>query len=318
MVTTRSGTKRKSMDKSDLAEPTELPATSPKRQRLPVREKDGESPAPKKASANNKTPSKKKKSAEDAEEEPSVDNEDITMDLDAALQRQLAAAHPSPAVTKKAETTAAAPAPAPEEEEDSDDEAPEAVSNVQAAEQARQSAQAAQKAVQEQAAREKKKRQERDARLKAQAESRKAKAPEEPAPGAAVAEPTEDAPAEEEDDEKALARPGKVKLPDFLPEEFLQDSDDEDAYQGDLSSVGEPRPKRRKGEQKKVVRDKKVGGAIYRVMNEVDQRLAPKNQRRSKDVKARLMQRNRSAVPQSKGFIVGRPTPKPDWGSSRR
>jgi len=57
---------------------------------------------------------------------------------------------------------------------------------------------------------------------------------------------------------------------------------------------------------------------VYRVVEQADQRLAPKSQRNTREIKARLMQRNRKAVGQTKGFIVGRPVPKPDWGSSRR
>jgi len=119
--------------------------------------------------------------------------------------------------------------------------------------------------------------------------------------------------------EQQVTRSGKAKLPEFLPQEFLDSDDDEEAYQGDLSSVGgEPKPKRRKSEQKKAPRDKRVGSTVYRVMSEVDKRLAPRKEKSSKDVRARLLKRNRSGVPQQKGFIVGRPMPKPDWGSSRR
>jgi len=159
MVTTRSGTKRKAMDKVEPAEPaTNAPSSTPKRQRLPLRKKNAEgatdSPAPKKGAAK-KTPSKKKQ-AEDAPadkegevvEDAAVNDEDGG-DIMAALQRQLAAAHPSPAVLKKAETPAVVATNPQESDEDSDDEAPEAISNVQAAEAAKQVAQASQKAAQQ-------------------------------------------------------------------------------------------------------------------------------------------------------------------------
>ena len=146
MVATRSSTKRKSPDDTPV-KPQALGASTPKRRRLPVRRKG------KGAAAAAEIP----ETDEEGESEAGADEADETLDLDAALQAQVAAQSPDTPLTPAAGTRfAAAPkagaevaAQEEEEEEDSDDEAPEAVSNVQAASKAREAAESMMKAARE-------------------------------------------------------------------------------------------------------------------------------------------------------------------------
>lgn len=134
MVATRSSTKRKSLGSPPVS-PQILPDSASKRRKLPLRKKKA------------KAAQKEIPDSEDADESALLGEEsDDEFDLDAALQEQVAAQSPDVPVVKSAD----AQVPADEdEEEDSDDEAPEAVSNVQAASKAREAAEAMMKAARE-------------------------------------------------------------------------------------------------------------------------------------------------------------------------
>lgn len=140
MVSTRSSAKRKSMDDAPEAEPQpqSLSASTPKRRKLPLRKKTAKSPRAEIPDTDN--------DALSAEEEEEADE---TLDLDAALQAQVAAQFPDTPVLPAAEARWEAAAKEEEDEEESDDEAPEAVSNVQAASRARDAAEAMKKAARE-------------------------------------------------------------------------------------------------------------------------------------------------------------------------
>lgn len=139
MVTTRSSSKRKSIDSSPVA-PQTLPDSAPKRRKLPLRKKTA------------KLTSSEIPDSDDADESLMIEEEgeegsDEEIDLDAALQEQVAAQNPdTPAVKRTDAQKSAAVAEEEDDEEDSDDEAPEAVSNVQAASKAREAAEAMMKA----------------------------------------------------------------------------------------------------------------------------------------------------------------------------
>lgn len=140
MVTTRSSTKRKSIDDAPEPEPQTLPASTPKRRRLPLRKKTAGTQRSEIPDTDNDA-----LSAEDDEGAEA----DETLDLDAALQAQVAAQNPDTPVLPAAEARWGAAAEEEEEEQESDDEAPEAVSNVQAASRARDAAEAMKKAARE-------------------------------------------------------------------------------------------------------------------------------------------------------------------------
>ena len=125
MVATRSA-KRKS------------PESTPKRGKLPLRKKTAKgAPA--------EIPE-----TDDGEDSPAEDEEvgDESLDLDAALQAQVAAENSTP-IVRRSDAPRQAAGPEEDEDEDSDDEAPEAVSNVQAASKARGAADAMMKAAKE-------------------------------------------------------------------------------------------------------------------------------------------------------------------------
>lgn len=136
MVSTRSSAKRKSMDDLPEAEPQTSPASTSKRQKLPLRKKTAKAARSEIPDTDNDAPSDEDEAA------------DETLDLDAALQAQVAAENPDTPVLPAAEARWGA-AQVEDEEEESDDEAPEAVSNVQAASRAREAADAMKKAARE-------------------------------------------------------------------------------------------------------------------------------------------------------------------------
>lgn len=141
MVTTRSSTKRKSLDSSPI-KPQILPDPT-KRKKLPLRKKMAKA-APKEIpdSDDGEAPAVE----EDEEDEEGSDEE---IDLDAALQEQVAAQNPDTPVVERTDAQKAEAITEEEEEEEEDDEAPEAVSNIQAASKAREAAEAMMKAARE-------------------------------------------------------------------------------------------------------------------------------------------------------------------------
>jgi U3 small nucleolar RNA-associated protein 16 len=163
----------------------------------------------------------------------------------------------------------------------------------------------------------KRKRQERDAKFKEQAQIRKQVGEAEAkAAVAVVKQETEKAPAgEEEGPEKNGGGPAaetssmpvrariKAAVPDVLAPEFLEsDDDDDDAYQGDLSSVGgEPRRKRRKS---KHMGDRVIGSTVYRVVKTSDGRLPPKKSKIVHNERIARVTKGRVPVRRSGGFFV--------------
>jgi len=166
----------------------------------------------------------------------------------------------------------------------------------------------------------KRKRQERDTKYKEQAQARKQAAEVEPQPaarGAAnVKQETGKATGEEAPTEKNLSaavaqsdhtlahplRRPKSSVPDVLPLEFLESDDEDDAYQGDLSSVGgEPKRKRRKH---KNLGDRVVGSTVYRVVKTSDDRLPPKRSHLAHHARMARMTKGRVPIKRSGGFFV--------------
>lgn len=138
MVTTRSSTKRKSIDEVPESEPQTLPTSTPKRRKLPLRKKTVISPRSEIPDTDN--------DALSAHDEGPADE---TLDLDAALQAQVAAQNPDTPVAPVAESRSEAAAKEEQTEVESDDEAPEAVSNAEAASRAREAAEAMKRAAKE-------------------------------------------------------------------------------------------------------------------------------------------------------------------------
>lgn len=165
------------------------------------------------------------------------------------------------------------------------------------------------------------KRKERDLRLKEQAQSRKSKqdALKEEGPAAEPQDQDEDAAAPGTEiqtipaaDDDAPRRPNKSETT-LLPEEFLDSDSEPEEEEG-----AEPAAKRRRAEKKRsrAPRDKRVGGTVYRVVQEADSRMAPRKEARSKNVRAALLKRGREAGGRKGGFVVGKG--RVDWGTSRK
>ncbi|EFQ27082.1 hypothetical protein CGRA01v4_07616 [Colletotrichum graminicola] len=311
MVTTRNG-------KRTAAEAPVI--ETPKKQKLPVRSKDGKT-TPKKSSGKkdeSSQPSSKRKSSlvvelrseanpDDAQEvheqqiitgaeqpapEPEAGEERVINDSKASVNDGQAA-----------EKTTALVA---EGDDGSDsDEAPEAVSTSKAAIQAKKSAQAANKAIAEQQAAQKRKRQERNARLQEQAAARKAQ--------------EDAAQAEESNEEEADSAPApettgrrrlnKLDLPSELPAEYL-DSDSEDEG-GDGETGRKPRKalklhtaEAQLARESRGPKDEVVGSTLFRVVKKEDVRLAPKAQKSSVNAKKALLARGRAPVKARRGFLV--------------
>ncbi|KZL80378.1 hypothetical protein CI238_08970 [Colletotrichum incanum] len=320
MVTTRNGKRTAA----------EAPATvTTKKQKLPVRSKDGKT-APKKTSSKkdeSSRPSSKKRSSlvvelrseanpADAQEvheqqiitgaeqpapEPKSEEGKVINDSDASVSDdQVAEEEPA------AERTEALVA---EGDDGSDsDEAPEAVSTSKAAVQAKKSAQAANKAIAEQQAAQKRKRQERNARLQEQAAARKAQEDAAPADESneEEAEKGDAAPAPETTGRRRL---NKLDLPSELPAEYL-DSDSEDEG-GDGETDRKPRKARKLhtaeaqiARESRGPKDEVVGSTLFRVVKKEDERLAPKAQKHSVNAKKALLARGRAPVKARKGFLV--------------
>ncbi|POR34055.1 Uncharacterized protein TPAR_05726 [Tolypocladium paradoxum] len=290
--------KRKAAQEQAAEKAIATPPTSaaPKRQKLPVRSKDDESPAQTGAGKGTL----------------------ITFDDNGKADKDLTASAPA--------SKTAAPISAEEEaSDDSDDDgAPEAVSTAKAASDLKKSAQTAQKAAREQAAGEKRKRQERDALLKKQAEVRK-QAEEEAQAAAAASRPAQDDNDNDVDDApstnkqtsatRGRNRTDRVQMPNLLPLEFLTDSSSEDEDEdedGDAGHTGSSRPKkrhvsaveRRLSRQDRGPRDERLGSTVYRVAKAEDERLAPKVKKHSKSTKNVLLKRHRTGVKPRAGFLA--------------
>lgn len=267
-------TRKRKADKKQ--KPEEAPAqttTSDKKQKLPVRAKDGES---------------SDMSPEQPRATKVVFGDDDEMSVPVALSKPIT------------------PTPAKEEDsdEDSDDEAPEAVSTSKVASEIKKSNQAAQKAAQEQAAAEKRKRRERDDRFKQQAEERKKLEEQE------KEKAEEEGSADEEEPAQSLIQRSKTqKAPNLLPAEFLTDSSSEDEAE-DEDQEERPRKRRVATVEKELARqsrgpkDERVGSTVFRVAQKIDERMVPKTKRQTKNHMNDLMKRNRTTAKPRSGFFV--------------
>lgn len=114
----------------------------------------------------------------------------------------------------------------------------------------------------------------------------------------------------EEAPQVAASEKRKREVPKLLPLDLLE-SDDEDSIPQQSKSAGESGQKRRKVtvggslvREKKLPKDQKVGSTVLRVVaKRGDERLAPKSNKQSVNLKELLMRRDRK--PQVKrGFFV--------------
>ncbi|KAK1729609.1 hypothetical protein CaCOL14_006587 [Colletotrichum acutatum] len=326
MVTTRNG-------KRTAAE-APAAAANTKKQKLPVRAKEGKTAASKKDETSRSSSSKKRASfvvelkseagaaagAQDVKEKqiitgaeqpaPRTDGDEIG-DSDASPESVGDDAHDA-AEQLAAEATTALVAEGGADDDDSDsDAAPEAVSTSKAAVQAKKSAQAANKAIAEQQANQKRKRQERNARLQEQAAARKAQ--EDAAPATKSSDEEEEGEDQTETPAREATTTGRRKrldLPSELPAEFLE-SDSEDDGESDGAGDRKPR-KARKLEtaeaqllrEARAPRDEVVGTTVFRTVKKEDERLAPKAQKYSVNAKKALLARGRAPVKARRGFLV--------------
>ncbi|KAK0378832.1 hypothetical protein CLIM01_03803 [Colletotrichum limetticola] len=327
MVTTRNG-------KRTAAEAPAAAATT-KKQKLPVRAKEGKTAASKKDETSRSSSSKKRASfvvelkseagtaagAQDVKEKqiitgaeqpaPRTDADEIG-DSDASPESIGDEAHEA-AEQLAAESKTALVAEGGDDDDSDSDAAPEAVSTSKAAVQAKKSAQAANKAIAEQQANQKRKRQERNARLQEQAAARKAQEDVAPAKKSSNEE-------EEESEEKTetaareattTGRRKRLDLPSELPAEFLESDSEDDGETEDGAGDRKPR-KARKLEtaeaqllrEARAPRDEVVGTTVFRTVKKEDERLAPKAQKYSVNAKKALLARGRAAVKARRGFLV--------------
>ncbi|KAF4782606.1 hypothetical protein HER10_EVM0000939 [Colletotrichum scovillei] len=327
MVTTRNG-------KRTAAEAPAAAATT-KKQKLPVRAKEGKPAANKKDETSRSSSSKKRASfvvelkseagaaagAQDVKEKqiitgaeqpaPRTDTDEIG-DSDASPESVGDEAHEA-AEQLAAEAKTALVAEGGDDDDSDSDAAPEAVSTSKAAVQAKKSAQAANKAIAEQQANQKRKRQERNARLQEQAAARKAQE------DAAPAKKSSDE-AEEESEKKTetlarepttTGRRKRLDLPSELPAEFLESDSEDDGESEDGAGDRKPR-KARKLEtaeaqllrEARAPRDEVVGTTVFRTVKKEDERLAPKAQKYSVNAKKALLARGRAPVKARRGFLV--------------
>lgn len=158
-----------------------------------------------------------------------------------------------------------------------------------------------------QAATQKRKRQQRDDNLKQQAQKRKR-----------ASKPSRKTEEDGEDEERTTTgrkRAGKFNLPDELPAEFLTDSEDDEEDERDLKVVRKPTKikfddaMQALSMEGRAPRDEIVGSTAYRVMvDQADQKLAPRANHNSKNVKEMLLHRRRVGVAPTKvkGFFKRR------------
>ncbi|KAK1510468.1 uncharacterized protein CCOS01_15299 [Colletotrichum costaricense] len=326
MVTTRNG-------KRTAAEAPAAAATT-KKQKLPVRAKEGKTAASRKDETSRSSSSKKRASfvvelkseagaaagAQDVKEKqiitgaeqpaPRTDADEIG-DSDASPESIGDEAHEA-AEQLAAESKTALVAEGGDDDDSDSDAAPEAVSTSKAAVQAKKSAQAANKAIAEQQANQKRKRQERNARLQEQAAARKAQ--EDVAPAKKSSNEEEESEEKTETAAREATTTGRRKrldLPSELPAEFLESDSEDDGETEDGAGDRKPR-KARKLEtaeaqllrEARAPRDEVVGTTVFRTVKKEDERLAPKAQKYSVNAKKALLARGRAPVKARRGFLV--------------
>ncbi|OHE91207.1 hypothetical protein CORC01_13484 [Colletotrichum orchidophilum] len=325
MVTTRNGKRTAA----------EAPAatTNTKKQKLPVRAKDGKT-ASKKDESGSRSSSKKRSSfvvelrseagtAADAQgvkeqqvitgaEQPAPRTDakeggkQVIEDSDASPESFGDAHEAAEQLATEAQTALVA-----EAEDDSDsDAAPEAVSTSRAAVQAKKSAQAANKAIAEQQANQKRKRQERNARLQEQAAARKAQ--EDPAPAKKSGEEEEEKTetAEAPSVREVTGRRKRLDLPTELPAEFLESDSEGEESDGETTDRKPRKARKLETAEAQLLReargprDEVVGTTVFRTVKKEDERLAPKAQKYSVNAKKALLARGRAPAKARRGFLV--------------
>ncbi|OBT71555.1 hypothetical protein VF21_09577 [Pseudogymnoascus sp. 05NY08] len=289
---------------------------------MPVGELSEESTATPTAMSKKATPKstpKGKRNAKAADKEPAEESTGSTEQKELAEKNTIATAVDAPVAKPKHKKfgdndpveVVAVPEPEPEriqedEDESSDDDAPEEVGAEAAQSKALGAAREAAKAAEQKEAAERQKRKDRDAQLKAQAKAAKKRKH-----------------AEEELDESAtienssitvepVGRASKPRfdrttLPDLLPEDFLEDasSEDEAPMQVDKPRVSK---KIKFAYEEKKPKDKKLGSTTYRVAQVEKAGFAPKASRNTQSVKASLQGSRKGQVrkPVSSGFVVAK------------
>ncbi|KAG4440823.1 hypothetical protein IFR05_003695 [Cadophora sp. M221] len=162
-----------------------------------------------------------------------------------------------------------------EEESDSDDDAPEAIGIQEAAKEVKSKERDTAKAVKEQLSASRKKRKERDEVLKKQSEKGKKR---KPAPKPEEGSSEEDEPTSAPN-QSSLALTSRSALPDFLPAEYLEDTDPQDLIRTEDNVI--PRKKAKKTTfieaALKVPKDRRVGKTTYRVAKAGSTKLAPES-----------------------------------------
>ncbi|PHH81093.1 hypothetical protein CDD82_1309 [Ophiocordyceps australis] len=270
----------KSADSSDTA--------AAKRQKLPVRSKDGiDSPALDATSKSNLI---------------KFDDDETSSALQVVQQT----------VSVSDSKSANALEQASDQQDSDDDAAPEAVSTAQAASDAKKSSLAAQNAARSQAAAEKRKRQERDTFLKKQAAERKRADQEMGQVDAHIGSQSTSLRAVTQaslDASDGRLRRDKVQLPDVLPTDLLTDLSSQDE-QDETAESRRPKKKtiatveRALSRQERGPRDQVIGSTVYRVANKQEQRLAPKMNKYSRNFRTELLVRGRPMQKPRAGFFT--------------
>ncbi|KAJ5038983.1 uncharacterized protein L3040_006656 [Drepanopeziza brunnea f. sp. 'multigermtubi'] len=193
-----------------------------------------------------------------------------------------------------------------EEEEDSEDDAPEAIGIQQAAEEVKSKERSTAKAVKEQISATRKKRKERDEILKKQSETgkkRKLETALKPVPHSDSEIPDQEQPMEPPPAFDQPRLTSRSTLPEFLPAEYLEDSEPQDLMIS-TEKADRPKPKKTKFLEAKAPKDKRVGRTTYRVAKSGEMSLAPKVDFQAKSVKEKWLQgrSGRKAEPSRRPF----------------
>ncbi|KAH7348785.1 hypothetical protein BKA65DRAFT_594551 [Rhexocercosporidium sp. MPI-PUGE-AT-0058] len=288
----------------EVATPTATPSAAKKRKTLPVREKDG-SPIVKKLVPVVEIPARKVTpevevedgspakpiEIEESGDEEQVSEEEVNeaeeeeiekpqvLEVDTKTKHKRFGseeAEPELFSTAREDQEAVGEVADSEEESDSEDDAPEAIGIQDAAKQVKSKERDTAKAVKDQLSASRKKRKERDEILKKQSEKGKKRksaleleevsSDDEQAPASAIDEPS-----------RALT--SRSSLPDFLPAEYLEDTDPQNLIRTEDSVI--PRKKSKKTKfidaALKAPKDRRVGKTTYRVAKAGSTKLAPKS-----------------------------------------
>ncbi|KAH9208619.1 hypothetical protein DL95DRAFT_527331 [Leptodontidium sp. 2 PMI_412] len=275
------------------------PSAAKKRKTLPVREKDS-SPIVKKSVPVVEIPARKitpeveavagspakpieigessdEEEVSEAEEENVEEPQKVEVDTKTKHKRfDSEEAEPEIFSTAKEDPEVVGEVADSEEESDSEDDAPEAIGIQEAAQEVKLKERDTAKAVKEQLSASRKKRKERDEVLKKQSEKGKRRR--------AAPKPEEGSSDEEDEptpalDETSLALTTRSALPDFLPAEYLEDTDPQDLIRTDDDDILRKKAKKTKfiDAALKAPKDRRVGKTTYRVAKAGSTKLAPRS-----------------------------------------